>query len=233
MANSVTFPLTDPESGQYAGQTLIDFLPSASLQHAASADDKHSRGGFAMLVTPESDALGGDTLAGPGYSMGGPSPPIQDLVVPCDPPESKNRIFFEEVILGKMKAGDSNETTFRRRAFVRNEDTGEVTCDESKDEKMFIVYRPITIQESFPVKPTDFSRGVNVSDVLMASLGYVIPAEDVDASFQAIEDQVDEDIDRSISILIGLIATTAAIATLVLAKVRLCVCVDLPVVLRF
>lgn len=219
VANSVTFPLVNPESGEHVGQTLIDFLPSSPLSHAATVDESHHHKGFAILVTPKSDALGGDTLAGPGYSMGGTSPPIQDLVLPCDEPSSGNRVQFERTLLASMKKGHANETTFRRRAFERDEDTGKVTCEDLKEETMFIAYRPVAIRESYPLKPTDFSRGVNVSEVLMASLGYVIPENDLAAPFEAIEDQVDEDISRAISILIGLIVATAAIVIVVLAKV--------------
>lgn len=183
-----------------------------------------------MLVTPETDALGGDTLAGPGYSMGGASPPIQDLVVPCDEASSDNRIHFE-TMLANMKNGDSRDTSFVRRAFERDSETGEVTCDESNDERLFISYNPVKIRESYPLKPGDFSKGVNVSGVLMASLGYVIPEDYLIAPFQEIEDQVDEDIRRSIAILVGLIAATAAITTLFLAKVR---CVEIAAyIIRF
>lgn len=217
VANSVTFPLVDPDSGEHVGQTLIDFFPDG-IEHSSTADDRHQNG-FIMIVTPESDALGGDTLAGPGYSWGSTSPPIEELVMPCDEPSSTNRRRFEAVLLKSMKEGDSNETTFRRRVFVRDGDT--LTCEKA-EETLFIAYRPITLRELYPLRHDEFHRGVNVSDILMGSLGYVVPTGDLAAPFDAIEDQVESDINKSISILIGLIAATAAIVTIVLGKVSHC-----------
>jgi len=215
VANSVTFPLVDPETGAHVGQTLLDFLP-VGLPYAATADNRHTNG-FFILVTPESDALGGDTLTGHGYSWGSSSPRIQDLVMPCDKPSSENRRLFEMTLLASMKEGNSNETSFRRQAFVRDGET--LTCREGKEESMFIAIRPIAIRESKPLRHDDFARGVNASDVHMGFLWYVVPKEDLAAPFKAIEDQVDDDINRSISIFIGLIAATAAIVTGILATV--------------
>lgn len=218
----MTFPLVDPESGDHIGQTLIDFFPSG-LRYATTADERHSNG-FVILVTPETDALGGDTLAGPGYSMGNTSPPIQELVLPCDVSSSENRRFFEEVVLIEMKNGNSSGTKFRRTAVLENG-----SCD-MVEEEMFISYQPVVIRESYPLRPDDFARGVNVSDKLTASLGFIVPTEELNSPFHVIEDQVDDDINRSIAILIGVIAATAAVVTFVLAMVsddlRRCDCFD-------
>ena len=217
VANSVTFPLVDPSSGIYVGQTVIDFLPSG-IRYVATADARHASSGFVIIVTPESDALGGDTLAGPGYTIGSrTSPPIQDLVMPCDDPSSRNRRLFDTIVLARMKQGNSNESRFRRRAFIRDSET--FACEEGKEETLFVAYRPVVIRETNPLSPDEFARGVKASDITMASLGYVVSIEELTAPFAAIEDQVENDIDRSISILIGLIAATAAIVTLVLAMV--------------
>ena len=214
VANSVTFPLVDPSSGIHVGQTLIDFLPSG-IRYVATADDRHASSGFVIIVTPEGDALGGDTLAGPGYIYGSKtSPPIMDLVMPCDDPSSRNRRIFDSTVLAGMKEGDSNKTIFRRR--IRDVET--FACEE-KEEVLFIAYRPVVIRETYPLRPDEFARGVNASDITMASLGYVVPIEELRAPFAAIEDKVEDDISRSISILIGLIAATAAIVTVVLAMV--------------
>jgi hypothetical protein len=211
VANSVTFPLVEPESGNHVGQTLIDFFPSG-LGRAATADDRHSNG-FVILVTPESDSLGGDTLAGPGYTMGGTSPPIEDLVLPCDDSSSENRRHFESMVLVEMKNGSSFESTFRRRILL---DDGSCSADE---EEMFISYQPVLIREAFPLEPNDFASGIFSREKLILSLGYIVPVQDLYVYFQAINDQVDDDIDRSIAILIGIIAATAAITTFILAMV--------------
>lgn len=169
VANSVTLPLVDPESGSHVGQTLIDFLPSG-LDHATSADDRHSNG-FVILITPESDALGGDTLAGPGYTTNSTALPIQNLVLPCDDVSSENRRHFEDEVLTVMKEGGSQDTKFRRRILLEDG-----SCDTTEEE-LFISYQPVIIRELSPLEPNSFARGVQVSDTLMASLGYIVPAQ--------------------------------------------------------
>jgi hypothetical protein len=219
VVTSMTFPLVDPSSGEHVGQTLLDFRPEGLLE-VTEVGDNHTFDrrpySFTILVTPSSDALGGDTLAGPGYAMGSTSPPIQSLVMPCDDPSSQNRRYFDENVLAAMKQNRSDSGKFNRRAFVRNDD--EVTC-AATEESMFISYAPVAIQSSKPVRSDDFARGVNVSEILMASLGIVVPAEDLSAPFAFIENKTSDTINGSTTLFIGLIAATAAITIVILAIV--------------
>jgi hypothetical protein len=219
VATSMTFPLVDPTSGEHVGQTLIDFLPEG-LMEVTEVGDNHTfdrrRNSFTIFVTPSSDALGGDTLAGPGYAMGSTSPPIQSLVMPCDDPSSQNRRDFDAGVLAAMKQGQSGERSFHRRAFVRNDDV--VTC-AATEESMFISYAPVVIQSSKPVRSDDFARGVIVSEILMGSLGVVVSTENLSAPFAFIEKQATDTINSSTTLFIGLIAATAAITIVILAIV--------------
>jgi hypothetical protein len=115
-----------------------------------------------------------------------------------------------------MKQGKSGERTFYRRSFVRNGD--EVTCGVT-EESMFISHAPVVIRSSKPQRSDDFARGVNVSEILMGSLGIVAPAEDLTDPFAFIEDQASDEISDSTAVLIGLVAATATITTIILAIV--------------
>ena len=99
--------------------------------------------------------------------------PIQKLVLPCDYDDSssENLRHFEDQVLSEMKNGSSLDTTFRRRILLEDG-----SCDTAEEE-LFISYQPVIIRELNPIKPNDFARGVQVSDTLMASLGYIVPMQ--------------------------------------------------------
>jgi hypothetical protein len=218
VAISVTFPLVDASSGGHIGQTLISFFPDGLREVTGPRTLDHRPNSFTILVTPKSDALRGDTLAGPGYAMGSKSPPIQELVMPCDDQSSQNRRQFDTDVLAGMKRGKLGSNTFYRRAFLRNGD--KVTCGAAEEEEsMFISYAPVFIRSSKPLRSDDFARGVNVSEILMGSLGTVVPTEVLASPFAFIEDQANGEIDDSTALLIGLIAATATITTIILAIV--------------
>ena len=210
----MTFPLVDSLSNIYVGQTLIDFFPEGLLE-VTKSNDRHPNG-FVILVTPKNDVLGGDTLAGPGYSMGETSPPIQDLVLPCDDLSSQNRLRFDLNVLADMKRGNSGEITFYRRKVLR--DGNKKTCG-GKEESMHVSYAPVTIQSCHPVRSDHFTRGVNVSDVLVASLAYIVPADDLTAPFAFIEVRAEQYMNSSAALLIGLVTAAAAVTTALLALV--------------
>ena len=189
----------------------MDFFPEA-LEDVTESNDRHQNGSI-VLVTPTSDVFGSDTLAGPGYLLGDTSPPIQDLVLPCDDESSQNRLYFDMNILAAMKRGSSGEMTFDRQIIKPD-----MSC-RNKNENMFISFAPVTIRAAHPVRSDDYTRGVNVSEVLVGSLGYIVPTNDLIAPYTLIEAQVERHISRSAAILIGLIAGTAVITTVILTRV--------------
>jgi hypothetical protein len=224
VATSLTFPLVDPSSNNHVGQTLIDFLPEGLLEVTEVRDNhtfdrRHNSSTF--FVTLSSDALDNDTLAGLGYAIESNSPPVQDLLMPCDDdPSSQNRKDFAEV-LAAMKEGNISNSLFHRRAFFRYDD--KVTCFKTEEsmteESMLIFYAPVVIQSSKPVSSDDFARGVSVSNVMMGSLGIAVPELDLSAPFAFIENKTSDTINGSTTLFIGLIAATAAITTVILAVV--------------
>ena len=216
IAIGVTFPLVDASSGAHIGQTLIDFFPDGLQEVTGKHTYDHHPESFTILITPKKNALGGDTLAGPGYAMGSRSPPIQKLVMPCDDQSSENRQHFDTDVLAGLKRGKLGNNTFRRRAFVRNGDN--VTCSEA-EESLFISYAPVVIRSPKPLRSDDFARGVNVSKILMGSLGIAVPTEVLSAPFAFIEDQATDEINDSTALLVGLIAASATITTIILAIV--------------
>jgi hypothetical protein len=211
VANSLTFSLVDSQSETYVGQTVIDFFPEA-LEDVTESNNRHQNG-FIVLVTPTSDVFDSDTLAGPGYSLGDTSPPIQDLVLPCDDESSQNRLYFDMNVLAAMKRGSSGEMTFDRQIIKPD-----MSCSK-KNETMFISFAPVTIRAAHPVRSNDYTRGVNVSEVLVGSLGYIVPTNDLIAPYTFIEARVERYISRSAAILVGLIAGTAVITTVILTRV--------------
>ena len=218
IANSATFPLIDPSTGVHVGQTLVDFFPTLKWSSATrKSSDSRLPNSFVIVITPESDALGGDTMVGPGYNASeSASPPIQDLVLPCDAVSTKNRKDFDQDVLLGMKMGNASTMTFRRRTFTGS---GENLKCKDKEETMLISYAPIRVRAMRPLSSDDFARGVHVSEKLLSSLGVVVPVNDLRVAFAYTEDCARSKINRSIAILIGLVAATAVIATVALAMV--------------
>lgn len=61
VACSVTSPLFGPDE-EYVGQSLIDFVPQAIYSALQITVTKITGRGFAIVITPDNDALGGDTV---------------------------------------------------------------------------------------------------------------------------------------------------------------------------
>ena len=218
IANSATFPLIDPLTGVHVGQTLVDFLPELKWKKAKHNESEcRLPNRFVIVITPESDALGGDTMVGPGYNASeSASPPIQDLLLPCDAVSTKNRKDFDQDVLLGMKMGNASQMTFRRRTFTGS---GENLKCKDKEETMLISYAPVRVRAMRPLSSDDFARGVHVSEKLLSSLGVVVPVDDLTEAYAYTEESASNTINRSIAILIGLVAATAVIATVALAMV--------------
>jgi hypothetical protein len=177
VAASATSPVANPSTGEYIGQALMDYSPVGirlSLERLTSP--------LSIVITPDVDATGGDTLIGPNKAVGWESSPIGDLVFLEE--DSLNRAVFERDVLTLMKNGESNMTHFTR---MKNDGT---------EETLTFSFEPVTIRIIEPTKPDDFARGATFSRLLVYSVGIASFEESMRRPFEEREDEVYADIER-------------------------------------
>jgi len=173
IAASATAAVANPNTGEYVGQTLLDFYPEG-VKHGLEG----LGGIIPVLITPDVDATGGDTVVGPNMTSGWKSASILDLLFEHDGPGTPNRTYFEQNCLVPMKNGSSGLKNFWR------------TKQDGNTEHLIIAFAPVYQRFLLPVNPDDFSRGVEVSKVLVYSVGMIRKAEDIHAPFAEIVDEI-------------------------------------------
>lgn len=199
-ASSATFPLVDPVTKGHVGQALLDFLPGDIMKSLESGNTiiGQGKGGFPIVITPETDVTGGDTVVGPGYQITD-SASITDVVLPHNDVGSPHRYAFESEVVQQMKDGGNGTAHFMRKS------------KDGKDEIVFIAYAKISVTTLLPIDPSDFSRGSLASDSLIYSLGIAVLESDLSLPFAKIEDNVSRKIDVAMIVLIALICVSAVL----------------------
>jgi len=187
VAQSVTSPLIDPQSDEHIGQVLIDIMPNAIIKALESHDYYSSELGTGLK--PLLITPNGDVLN-------------NDVVVAPgywldQDGQSIESIFTDPSftsVVTDMRAGGSNSTTFI-------EDGQPVS----------ITYSPVQIDNFRIVNSSDFSRGVSAENTLVFSLAFI----DYEGASLAALDDVDDVIDSTVNISIGVISALVAVSTAV------------------
>ena len=168
IATSATSALANLATGEYVGQTLLDFVPWGLNNSLADVS-----GRTAILITPGVDSTGGDTVVGPNKSSGWESAPIENLLF--HPGDTVNKDEFKNNILALMKNGTSGVRTFLR------------TTANGSNETASIAFAPVFERTLYPVSPGDFSRGASVSQQLIYSVGIIDDQQYLQAPFKQAE----------------------------------------------
>jgi hypothetical protein len=175
VGTSAVSPLIDPRSGEFIGQTLIDFSP---LQMLKALDETNSY--FYYVISPSTSASD-DTIIGPGHPIGDDPAAIADVILPLDALDSKNRADFANVIY-EMKEGQSGEALFTR------------TAENGAAEKIMLAYAPVYARTLSPARPDDFARGSNYSHMLLYSVAVARLEKTLAKPFIEIEDDIRENL---------------------------------------
>jgi len=178
------------------GQTLLDFLPEGVKRGLDRLDALKP-----ILITPEVDATGGDTVVGPNRTNGWESASILDLMFEYDPPGSHLRSIFNQSILAPMKSGMTNLTHFNR------------TKKDGSEEHLVIAFAPVYERVLLPTSPDDFARGANVSEVFLYAVGIIHEEAVMHAPFHEIEGDVESQLATTRTIYIILTAVVAFLFT--------------------
>ena len=156
---------------------------------------KLSDGSFAIIITPQPDALGHDTVVGPGFSLNGEGEAIEDLIL-------ADRSL--DNILSDMKSGKTGSGTFKR--FVPSSE------NEDQQEEVYISYAPVLVRSLSAVDSTDLRRGVMNETILVYSLALVETANGLIQSFESI----DSFAFKTVNICIGVLSAIIVISTVLI-----------------
>lgn len=204
LAATATSPIANPKTNEYVGQMLLDFFPAKVLSSLDRLREEVS-----VLITPEEDATGGDTVVGPNKTAGWKSASVTDLLLPYDDADSSNRAYFETNVLAAMKNGSSDISVFTRKRSDGIEDT------------LLMAYEPVYLRALLPLDPSDVSRGVNYTYKVAYSVGIGRNTASMKAPFDRIESDVDSDLDQINAIYISLVVVISVLFTIFTAKVCL------------
>ena len=148
-----------------------------------------SEGGFPIVITPESDSLGHDTVKAPGFSLNLGGAAIEDLLKPIDG-------SFKS-IAQNMKAGKSGSGSF--------------TSAIGGGQVFNITYAPVTVRGYRPLNSSEFARGVVEEETLIYSLALVEAEAAILKPFQDINDSASKTVKVCIGVLAALIAVSVVL----------------------
>ena len=227
MGQSCSSPLFDPNTRKYIGQTLIDFLPQ-SIIDSLKEDNQLTEEGFPILISTQVGSFCADTIVGPGFNIGDPDQPIEELVLPhemhkcsgLDLNASMTNMQDEGLselcrsvwsdfnnITGRMRAGKSGLGCFTR------------TTEDGGNENIFIFYAPVTAETSLPMNSSDFSRGTQESKTQIFSLALLQPELSVTAPYQAVNVFINKQVNIFIGVVSALIFVVAVVVVFISFRV--------------
>lgn len=205
VATSITSPIANPSTGDYAGQVLLDYI-HIGLDNSV----RTLREPLSFLITPDEDVLGGDTVVGPNKSMAWDSAPIGDLLF-LHEPDSSNRDHFEREVLPLMKGGGKGQKDFYW------------TKSDGSIERICLFFAPVSGRTMLAMAPDDFSVGVKVSDSLVYSVGVGRPCDDIKLPFRTVEDDVNEDLTANRTVYLAINLTSSVLFIVFSAIAAACI----------
>jgi hypothetical protein len=200
VGSSAASPLIDPRTGEYVGTSLIDLSTTEIFQNLEKVNSD-----FYFVISPESSTES-DTVVGPEHDIGDSPAAIADVVLRFDKPDSANRAVFAN-ITRKMKAGLTGNGSFHRKT------------SDGFDESVQLSFAPVYARVLKPVRPDDFSRGAEVSRVLLYSVGIAQTNASLRMPFLGIEGDIDASLEWCTIIFVSSVAAITFICILITAKV--------------
>ena len=202
VAMGITAPIIDTRTGEQVAQALMDFFPQPIF------GDQQTTGMLPVIVTPDKDINGGDTIAAPNYSLGDTSPDIVDVLFPHDAENSTNRRYFEETVLRSMKSGE-----FGWRRFERNREDG-------TPEAMLIAFDRVAVRDTRPINSRNFGAGVNVSEALLYSWGLLVANNEMGQDIRNLDKDALDRVLRIFPTFIGIMIAVEVFVVLMTVLVR-------------
>jgi HAMP domain-containing protein len=205
-ATTATSPIANPTTNDYAGQVFSDFLSTDvhNLFHSLQDEDF-----CPFVVAIEDDINGGNTVVPPGNQSNSSweSKPIEDLVLRFDDSTSELKASFKANVLSLMKNGTQGYREFKR------------TNLDGNVEDMTLAFAPVQARVMLPLDPSDYSRGVNVSSILVYSVGIAISNTKIDDAWQPISAKIIHDLHYLSAVYVAIVAAVSLCLVLIMCKV--------------
>jgi hypothetical protein len=195
IGNTAVSPLVDPRSGEFVGSTLIDFATTDMYRilNGSSASI------FGVI------AEGSDTSNLVSNITENPSSILSEFL-PYDDPDSTNVERFE-AIMTNMKAGGRDSGSLMR-------------IDENgNSQKIFYSYFPVMYRKLNPVQPDNFTRGAQVSNIVLYSLIVAEEKENLDTKFNTLSEGIQNDLRKANVIFLVVTTIITLICILLTARV--------------
>ena len=202
VAQSATSPLIDPHTGQHVGQVLNDFR-STNVANALVNETTLATGGFSILIAVQGSQQE-NAVIGPNYTVddskrGVASALVVDpteisvLVLPfdhgCSTALCAENLESFRMIVESMNRGEEDRTSFRRSTL------------DGGIETVHISYAPVNVNNPRPVDPSNFARGVEVSEYMVYSLALCETEEGIFDPFKEIERDATKQVPAAVAIL--------------------------------
>jgi len=164
---STTSPLIDPRNNKHIGQVIVDFLPDSIFRSLESDSTRLAVGGIPIMITPESDVLGHDTVVGPEFALEDGKPRAIEKLLQADG-------AFKTILLD-MKAGKRGTGVFSS------------TIGNSRDQ-LKITYAPVVVSSYRPLNSSDVASGVEQQSIVIYSLAFLDSQDAIAKSIQGINE---------------------------------------------
>lgn len=208
VGQTAVLPLRDKE--RYIGQATLDFSVVPIIEALTQEETPLSGNGFHVLIsTPRYDfGTDTDTVVGPDFDLMGDlaqggKPSIEKSVLPFDVDACDNGVGvgcdnlaeFQKIV-EDMRAGMSESTRFTR------------TTASGGSEVVFWAFSAVTLPSFSSLDNSDISRGVieHSASIFSVALAETVPG--LHDSFNSVH----EELDRTVRIAIGVLATMISLA---------------------
>ena len=201
VGNTAASPLIDPNSGEFVGNTLIDFKTS----DIAKVVDKSNFELYAVILPTATDRE--YVIHSSELDDESTPKPIDEVLARHDPPGTSNHDRFEEILEGMGNKGSGENCNFYR------------TDENGAQHEFCYAYKPIFITELRPVQPDDYSRGALHSTKFLYSIIMFQDVKDITSEFMKRSDDIDRLLQQTYIIYMVITSLTALIFIIVVATV--------------
>jgi len=179
IGSTAVSPLIDPKSGEFVGNTLIDFTTS----EISKIFDKSKIQNYAVILPNATD---GQNVVFSSFFIDESTPKsIYDLLAPHDPLNSTNSKRLAEIIQDMENKGTGTSCHLN------------ITDSNGVQQQFCYVYKPIFHRELRPVQPDDFGRGAVQSTEFLYSIIMFQEYSSVSSEFRKRSDDIQRMLQRT------------------------------------
>ncbi len=194
--------LVDPVSGEFIGNTLVDFKTTEIDKAVDQSKFKY----YAVILPNATD--GQNVVASSEFSDGATPTSLLDLLAPSDLPGTPNYELIEEIIQDMENEGSGSDCNLYRT----DKETG-------LQHQFCYVYEPIYFRQLRPAQADDFARGAIDSTEFLYSIIMLQESSEVSSEFMKRSDDIDRVLEETTIMYMMITSLTTLICLVVTAMV--------------